>query len=683
MLRHDDEPRFNLTLLELLRQDFELTIPGLEAGLPPDDTGVDVAGVWNTVRRAVRDVPGFEVSEDVVVATFSFAKYLMWKDLTDRTDQLKASAVVRHLIERAQEPFAPGSGFPKPERLDDDIDPAELFVPLPANSSQLAAVVASARGHDFVLDGPPGTGKSQTIANMIAHNLALGRRVLFVAEKMAALDVVHRRLTEKGLGEFCLELHSSKTSKVEVLKNLERAWDTRDALSAEEWAREAGQVKHLRDRLNDVVRLLHRRHSNGLTLHQAIGRVVRDWTPAIPELGWPHGAAHDLATLDGMRDMARRLDLNWRAVRDLPAPLSAATRREWSNGWQEQVLAAAREVLSALTTLQATRDALLAATRLPIAAPDPEALARLRHLAAALLSTSGLDLRFAFAPDAQERIALARTVADAVEAFRNDEKDLSVPFSREATSRLDLDRLDAEWAAAGQRVSVLAILAKRGVAKRLREQAGATGRAEPGRDLPILRRLAAHRATIAAAGAVLAGYPHHAGLESAPSAMRRIADTAEALRSAIAAAAPDPEALANLRRAAATLVIDANELLGADGRIAPTVAALARDTEAWSGATARLDELLAHRIPSKAELRRCLCPRGCGHRFRDAAEGMVRLAARAARGSRGGSCYDRRRARNGRDPGGRITGAVRDGLCQMVCGTRHRCRATAPRSCDR
>ena len=136
--------------------------------------------------------------------------------------------------------------------------------------------MASANGCDFVLDGPPGTGKSQTIANMIAHNLALGRRVLFVAEKMAALNVVYRRLEEKGLGEFCLQLHSNKASKVDVLKQLERAWDTRDALSAEAWAREAGQLRVMRDRLNEFVALMHGVQPNGMTLYQAIGFAVRN-----------------------------------------------------------------------------------------------------------------------------------------------------------------------------------------------------------------------------------------------------------------------------------------------------------------------------------------------------------------------------------------------------------------------
>ncbi|MEX5714475.1 hypothetical protein IC615_04980 [Serratia ureilytica] len=185
----EEEPRFNLTLLELLHNDFALTINGLDGELPTDESGIDVDGIWNVVRRAVRDMPGFEVTRDVVIGTFSFAKYLMWKDLIDRAPQLMQSSLVKYLIERGQENVAleTNGEIIEVNRLDDAISTQELFLPLPADSSQIAAVVASAKGRDFVLDGPPGTGKSQTIANMIAHNLALGRRVLFVAEKKRPL----------------------------------------------------------------------------------------------------------------------------------------------------------------------------------------------------------------------------------------------------------------------------------------------------------------------------------------------------------------------------------------------------------------------------------------------------------------------------------------------------------------
>ena len=316
---HEDEPRFNLTLLELLRQDFELMIPELEGELPVDDKGVDVRAVWTSVRRAVRDVPGFEVVEDLALGVFSFAKYLMWKDLTDRVDQLKSNAVVRHLIETPREPFIGEDCFPDASELDVKLDASEIFAPLPADSSQLAAVVASGRGCDFVLDGPPGTGKSQTIANMIAHNLALGRKVLFVAEKMAALEVVYRRLEARGLAPFCLELHSNKANKFQVIQQLGRAWDTRDAVAAEEWSQETGKLSALRDELNTLVSLLHDKADNGMSLFDAIGQTVKDADARTPDLGWQASARHDKPALDRMREACRQMDRLFDAVDELDA----------------------------------------------------------------------------------------------------------------------------------------------------------------------------------------------------------------------------------------------------------------------------------------------------------------------------------------------------------------------------
>jgi hypothetical protein len=279
---HEDEPRFNLTLLELLRQDFELSIPRLEGDLPTDASGIDVPLIWRLVRDAVKDMAGFEVVPDIALGTFSFAKYLMWKDLVDREELLRESPLVRHLIDRDGQIQFDADKLPRVEDLDKEVAPADMFAPLPADSSQLRAVIASAKGQNFVLDGPPGTGKSQTIANMIAHNLALGRRVLFVAEKRAALEVVHRRLTDKGLAPFCLELHSAKATKSAVLKQLGTAWDTRDSLTAAQWEKEAAEAKVLRDRLNDTVALLHRQEDNGYSIHHAIGRFIRDGNDLTP-----------------------------------------------------------------------------------------------------------------------------------------------------------------------------------------------------------------------------------------------------------------------------------------------------------------------------------------------------------------------------------------------------------------
>ena len=198
---YDDEPRFNSTLLQLLRQDFELDISGLNP-LPADDSGIDVNQVLHIVRKAIVNIPGWEVKAEAAIGQFSFSKYLMWLDLSTRMDQLKNQSVVNHLIETPREPFIKQDDFPQPAQLDQQYQPQQLFTPLSSDSSQLAAVMSAALGRTFVLSGPPGTGKSQTITNMISQCLADGKSVLFVSEKMAALEVVYRRLTQIGLSEL-------------------------------------------------------------------------------------------------------------------------------------------------------------------------------------------------------------------------------------------------------------------------------------------------------------------------------------------------------------------------------------------------------------------------------------------------------------------------------------------------
>src|SRR5690606_8355374 len=123
--------------------------------------------------------------------------------------------------------------------------------------SQLAAVMAASEGHDLVIVGPPGTGKSQTIANLITQCLAVGKTVLFVAEKTAALDVVYRRLRAHGLGDCCVELHSNKAEKRKFLDQLDRCWKNRGRETASDWITVNEKLKLRRDQLNDYVAALH------------------------------------------------------------------------------------------------------------------------------------------------------------------------------------------------------------------------------------------------------------------------------------------------------------------------------------------------------------------------------------------------------------------------------------------
>lgn len=404
MVLHDDEPRFNPTLIEMLRQDFELGLGSLEQELPRDDSGLDIVGIWNKVGHAIKDIAGWELNEDVVLSMFSFAKYLMWKDLAENAEHLRQSPVVQHLLDTPRDSFISDTPFPEAESLDRDYGPTDVFCPLPSDSSQLAAVMAAAKGKDFVLIGPPGTGKSQTISNMIAQSIAQGRRVLFVSEKIAALDVVYRRLREIGLGEFCLELHSSKARKTDVLAQLQSAWEAKGQVDAAAWEVEAQRLASLRDSLNIYVERLHRRHRNGYTIYDAIGTVTSGVDEAVAPLGWPSPETHDQKAMLELRELGDRLEVNAQAVgysQLAGNALSGIGQAEWSPHWQQQFVQAARDVLPAVLEVQRAADRFVELSGLPVTEHTPTALEGLSILSRALPAAAGHDWRFALRPDAR------------------------------------------------------------------------------------------------------------------------------------------------------------------------------------------------------------------------------------------------------------------------------------------
>lgn len=343
----DDDPRINVTLLERLKQDHGLAMSGLDP-LPEDEAGLDVPGIFRTVRQAVRDIDRWEVMEEARIGFFSFSKFLMWRDLSERVDDLMANAVVEHLVNRPNEPFDAGGEFPKAERLDDERSPTGTFCPLPADSSQLAAVFAAAEGRSFVLEGPPGTGKSQTITNLIAQCLTEGKTVLFVSEKMAALNVVHRRLASVGLGRFCLELHSNKASKHKIIDQLGKALDRLTSPDESAWEREAQRLAALRNELNAYARALHDERSTGDTVFRATSRLIGLRDVARVDLSWPDPDDLDAESVNSLRDLVARLSTAAAASDEVAGhPWADARTEEWSAGWGEDVGRGSRSLGSA------------------------------------------------------------------------------------------------------------------------------------------------------------------------------------------------------------------------------------------------------------------------------------------------------------------------------------------------
>src|SRR5947209_7521209 len=146
----------------------------------------------------------------------------MWEDLGKNQDQIAAHDLCRAIGGDGSVGLKVPQGLPRDRELDKATHPGRTYHILDSDSSQHEAIEAAKRGASLVLDGPPGTGKSQTIANIIAEFLAAGKSVLFVSEKSAALDVVKRRLDKRGLGDFCLECHSHKANKKQVIDELGR-----------------------------------------------------------------------------------------------------------------------------------------------------------------------------------------------------------------------------------------------------------------------------------------------------------------------------------------------------------------------------------------------------------------------------------------------------------------------------
>lgn len=268
-----EEIRMNVTLLAFLQQDYGIVIGGLDP-LPEDEQGVDLRLVFHTVRQAVMAQRRWNVEEAAYLGLFSFGQFVMWNDLRSRMEEIAQNKVVSSLIEGRMN-WDVGEWRITPENLDAELSPADMAVPMSADSSQMAAIAAAAAGQSFVLHGPPGTGKSQTITNMIANALYQGKSVLFVAEKMAALNVVQKRLEGIGLAPFCLELHSNKTNKGTVLSRLEKTLEVGRIKAPEEYLRTAERIHGLRTELNAVIEALHQRREYGCSLYEAIERYER------------------------------------------------------------------------------------------------------------------------------------------------------------------------------------------------------------------------------------------------------------------------------------------------------------------------------------------------------------------------------------------------------------------------
>ena len=264
----EEETMMNITLLEMLRQNFGISVPGLDP-LPTDESGINVKLIYSIIRHCIKNQRKWDVEEQAILGIFSFNKFIMWNDIHNNAHKLTQNKVVSSLINGKIEWDVTAEEVDA-AYMDRQLSPADIVLPIIADSSQLEAIYEAVHDKTFILHGPPGTGKSQTITNIIANALYKGKRVLFVAEKMAALSVVQNRLAGIGLAPFCLEIHSNKTKKSTVISQLKETTEIIRRTPPEEFRKEAERLLKLRTELNKYIEALHKEYPFGLSLYDAI-----------------------------------------------------------------------------------------------------------------------------------------------------------------------------------------------------------------------------------------------------------------------------------------------------------------------------------------------------------------------------------------------------------------------------
>jgi hypothetical protein len=229
----------NFSLAEKLFRDEGVKLDKL-VNLVEDESGVDINGTFEYIRKtlAAAGLNDYRVDETAILGIFNFSTYRLWRDLLDNWKTFQQNALVKHFIDTPNDEFKD----PSTESIDEDLDGLISNIPISSDASQAKAISLAMAGRTFILQGPPGTGKSQTITNLLARALSEGKRVLFVAQKKDALDVVKKRLDDAGLGAFSLDLHDKAMTPKAVKEQLLNVIDI--AISADKVGHEMARGEY-------------------------------------------------------------------------------------------------------------------------------------------------------------------------------------------------------------------------------------------------------------------------------------------------------------------------------------------------------------------------------------------------------------------------------------------------------
>lgn len=282
---------------------------------------------------------GWTVEPLVAIKRTTFHKEAMYSDLLKNLETIAAHETVASLATGDEQGSSEGRELPSAEDVDNLAPPERAHLILDADASQRAAVHAALDGHSFVMNGPPGTGKSQTIANMIAELMAAGRSVLFVSEKVAALDVVFKRLQARQLDDFLLQLHSHKATRKEVVRELAHALSHKPTANPRLSEQDRQRLLQLRQELTNYAAAMNEtRAPLERSLFQVVGRLsqlAEHGTAPAPDIEDPARTltARDFATLQERFEALGRVwtpavepEYTWRGFAPDQFPGSERTR---------------------------------------------------------------------------------------------------------------------------------------------------------------------------------------------------------------------------------------------------------------------------------------------------------------------------------------------------------------------
>jgi hypothetical protein len=343
----EEEAVLNPALQVKIKSDFKIDLPPL----PEEWENESLIEYFKTFEMAVADL-GWKVENKVSIGLFSFHKLVIYKDL-----DVNSAIVANHSIIRAiagvKDSKLVLDDLPEERDVDRIENPEETFRVLDADSSQRVSIDFAMQGQSFVMQGPPGTGKSQTIANIIAECIARGKSVLFVSEKMAALEVVYKRLSDVGLAHFCLELHSSKANKQQVVAELKRCLDEQLVHGKLPSAHEFEKMKQMREQLNGYVVALHAQQPLlQKSAYEVLGLLAELEKMPYVQVGFSNPGSLTPQKMNELEELTSHLKNVWQVVEEAEFPWRGYRGNRYNLEIRAELTEQLEEIISTINLLR-------------------------------------------------------------------------------------------------------------------------------------------------------------------------------------------------------------------------------------------------------------------------------------------------------------------------------------------